>query len=237
MRKNAYDNQDRILMIRGAFVLSIVLALSASAHAQGLKAQFPIMNEDGGRIANHAIEKGSIAAAEKLPGAIVAANPKGDVTLVEFYDLNCPHCRRASADIDALIKADKKLRLVLVPFPVLGIPSILAGRVEIAVSKMLPPADFYRYHRALYAGRGVIDGQRALSAASDFKLDLQKVLDAANEDGITDIMKAHVRFADTRALQATPAYLVGDVALQGHPGRKSLQGVINAIRKCGKAVC
>ena len=206
-------------------------------YAQGLQAQFPIASEDGGRIANHAIAIGSVAAAEKLPGAIVAANPKGDVTLVEFYDLNCPHCRRASADIDAMLQADKKLRLVLVPFPVLGIPSILAGRVEIAVSKMLPPAEFYRYHRALYAGRGVIDGQRALSAASNFKLDLQKVLDAANEDGITDIMKAHVKFADTLALKATPAYLVGDVALQGHPGRKSLQGVIQAIRKCGKAVC
>jgi protein-disulfide isomerase len=237
MRKNAYDFRDWILMMHSAFVFSVILVLCASAQAQGLQAQFPIPNEEGGRIANHAIAKGSVAAAEKLPGAIVAANPKGDVTLVEFYDLNCPHCRRASADLDAMIQADKKLRLVLVPFPVLGIPSILAGRVEIAVSKMLPPADFYRYHRALYAGRGVIDGQRALSAASNFKLDLQKVLDAANEDGITDIMKAHVKFADTHGLKATPAYLVGDVALQGHPGRKSLQGVINAIRKCGKAVC
>jgi protein-disulfide isomerase len=83
----------------------------------------------------------------------------------------------------------------------------------------------------------VIDGQRALSAASNFKLDLQKVLDAANQDGITDIMKAHVKFADTYSLNATPAYLVGDVAIQGHPGRKSLQGVVSAVRKCGKAVC
>ncbi|MGV3633261.1 MAG: thioredoxin domain-containing protein [Pseudorhodoplanes sp.] len=224
-------------MTRIALVLSLILAFCAAAHSQGLKAQFPIPNEDGGRIANHSIEKGSVAAAEKLPGAIVAANPKGDVTLVEFYDLNCPYCRRASADVDAMIQADKKLRLVLVPFPVLGIPSILAGRVEIAVSKMLPPDEFYRYHRALYAGRGVIDGQRALAATSNFKLDQQKVLDAANEDGITDIMKAHVKFADTLALKATPAYLIGDVALQGHPGRKSLQGVVNAVRKCGKAVC
>lgn len=213
------------------------LAFPVLAQAQGLRAELPILGEDGSRVANHRIASDRVAAAEKLPGAVVAANPKGDVTLVEFYDLNCPYCRRASADIDALLKADNRLRLVLVPFPVLGIPSILAGRVEIAVAKMLKPQDFYRYHRALYAGRGVIDGQRAINAAGDFKLDLQKVLDAANQDGITDIMKAHVKFADTLALKATPAYLVGDVALQGHPGRKSLQGVIDAIRKCGKAVC
>lgn len=224
-------------MSRSLIALCLILALSPQAHAQRLQAQLPILSDDGSRVANHAIAADSVAAAEKLPGAVVAANPKGDVTLVEFYDLNCPYCRRASADVDALLQADKNLRLVLVPFPVLGIASILAGRVEIAVSKMLPPSGFYRYHRALYAGRGVIDGQRALSAASNFELDLQKVLDAANDDGITDIMKAHVRFADTLGLKATPSYLIKDVAIQGHPGRASLKAVIDSVRKCGKAVC
>jgi protein-disulfide isomerase len=218
-------------------LLAAAMLFSSAAQAQRLQTQFPILGEDGSRVANHAIAPDRVAAAEKLPGAVVAANPDGDVTLVEFYDLNCPYCRRASADVDALLKADRKLRLVLVPFPVLGIPSILAGRVEIAVARIVSPSDFYRYHRALYAGRGVIDGQRALNAANDLKLDLQKVLDAANEDGITDVMKAHLRFADTLSLKATPAYLVGDVAIQGHPGQKSLKAVIEQVRKCGKAVC
>jgi protein-disulfide isomerase len=224
-------------MTRSALALAIIVALTAPIHAQGLQAQFPIISEDGSRIANHSIEKGSVAAAEKLPGAIVAANPKGDVTLVEFYDLNCPHCLRASADVDALLKADKKVRLVLVPFPVLGLPSVLAGRVEIAISKMLPPADFYRYHRAIYSGRGVIDGQRAIDAASGFKLDLQKVLDAANDDGTTEIMKAHLRFANTLDLQATPIFLISETAIQGHPGRAALKAAIDSVRKCGKAMC
>jgi len=228
---------DRNRMLRYLLVLSLILALSPSAHAQGLKAERPILGEDGSPVANHTITPDRVAAAEKLPGAVVAANPDGDVTLVEFYDLNCPYCRRASADVDALLKSDRKLRLVLVPFPVLGIPSILAGRVEIAVSKSITPQEFYRFHRALYAGRGVIDGQRALSTASSFKLDLQKILDAANDDGITDIMKAHVRFADTLGLKATPSYLIHDIAIQGHPGRKGLKGVIDSVRKCGKAVC
>ena len=50
-----------------------------------------------------------VAGAEKLPGAVIAANPKGDVTLVEFYDLNCPFCRRASADVDALVAKLKEM--------------------------------------------------------------------------------------------------------------------------------
>jgi predicted DsbA family dithiol-disulfide isomerase len=68
-------------------------------------------------------------------------------------------------------------------------------------------------------------------------LDAQTILDAANDDGITDIMKAHVRFADRLGSRATPLFLVQDVAIDGHPGKKTLQGVIAAARKCGKAVC
>jgi protein-disulfide isomerase len=85
-------------MPRYLLILSFILVLSPYAQAQGLKAERPILNEDGSRVANHAITPDRVAAAEKLPGAIVAANPNGDVTLVEFYDLNCPYCRRASAD-------------------------------------------------------------------------------------------------------------------------------------------
>ena len=199
--------------------------------------RLPITADDGNPIMNHQILPERTAAAEKLPGAVIAANPSGDVTLVEFYDLNCPYCRRASADVDALLAADNKLRLVLVPFPVLGIPSIQAGRVEIAVSKAVPPAMFYQYHRKLYEGRGTIDGQRALAAMEPFKLDQQKIVNAANDDGITEIMKAHVRFADKLGLKATPSYLIGDVAIQGHPGQKTLKGIVESVRTCGKAVC
>jgi protein-disulfide isomerase len=50
-------------------------------------------------------------------------------------------------------------------------------------------------------------------------------------------MKAHLRFADSFGLKATPSYLIHDVAIQGHPGGKTLQNVIRSVRKCGKAVC
>ena len=224
-------------MIRAALVSIALIFSLQSAFAQFGPVRYPIMAEDGRPVHNQRILPDRAKAAEKLPGAIVAAGPKGDVTIVEFYDLNCPFCRRASADVDAMLKADPKLRLVLVPFPVLGLPSVLAGRVEIAVSKLLPPQDFYRFHRALYAGRGVIDGQRALAAAADFNLDQQKIVDAANDDGITEIMKAHLRFANTLDLKATPAYLIHDVAIQGHPGRKALTDVVRSVRACGKAAC
>lgn len=214
------------------------LLLSAPALAQAQAPRYPLKAADGSPIQNAVIKPDRVVGAEKLPGAVIAANPQGDVTLVEFYDLNCPFCRRASADVDALVQSDSGLRLVLVPFPVLGIPSILAGRVEIAASKSLTPQKFYQFHRALYAGRGTIDGQRAMALATgEFGLDTQKLIEAANDDGITETMKAHLRFADGFGIKATPSYLIHDVAIQGHPGRKTLQDVITSVRKCAKAVC
>lgn len=225
-------------MIRIVLLAALALTAPFVAYAQGALPRYPLTAEDGSPILNSKIKPDESAAVEQLPGAVVVGNPQGDVTLAEFYDLDCPFCRRASADVEQLIKSDPKLRVILVPFPVLGIASVLAGRVELAVAKSIPPEKFYQFHRALYAGRGTIDGQRALALATgEFGLDAQKVVDAANDDAITETMKSHLRFADKFGLNATPAYLIHDVAIQGHPGRKTLQSVVASVRKCAKAMC
>lgn len=220
-------------------ILAAVLAalLPAAASAQNLKYDFRIAGPDGSPVANHRIAPEQAAAVAKLPGAVTVGNPQGDVTLVEFYDLNCPYCRRASADVDALIKSDGKLKVVLVPFPVLGIPSIQAGRVELAVRKLASPQTFYAFHRKIYEGRGVIDGERALAVARELKIDQEKILSVANEDSITETMKAHVRLGNALNLVATPSYVIGNVAIVGHPGAKSLRAAIDAMRKCGQVAC
>lgn len=226
------------MMNRAIVLLAFLVLFPAAALAQRTPAPaIPIMGDDGRPVLNHRIAPELKGAAEKLPGAVVAGNPKGDVTLVEFYDLNCPYCRSASAELDAMIAADKKLALVLVPFPVLGIPSILAGRVELAVAKTATPAQFYAFHRKIYEGRGVIDGQRALSVVRALKLDEQKILGLADDDTITETMKTHVRLGNQLGLQATPAYVIGDIAIIGHPGRNSLKYMIDSMRRCGKASC
>lgn len=223
---------------RTLILLALIALFPASAFAQQRAAPaIPVMGDDGRPVANHRIAAELKGAAEKLPGAVVAGNPRGDVTLVEFYDLNCPYCRRASADVDAMIGADKKLKLVLIPFPVLGVQSILAGRVELAVAKTASPEQFYVFHRKIYEGRGVIDGQRALSVARDLKLDEQKILGLADDDSITETMKAHVRLGNQLGLMATPAYVIGNIAIIGHPGRNSLQYMVESMRRCGKPSC
>ncbi len=224
-----------------AIAVTAFMAWSGIACAQGrdrsmqFVAEFPLLNDDGQRLPNHRVKlAGAIG---KLPGVVVAANPEGKTTLVEFYDLNCPYCRIASADVADMVAVDPGLRLVLVPYPVLGIASIAASRVELAVAKLGTPAQFYDFHRKIYSQRGTTDGLRALDVARALGFDERALTKLGDSDEITKIMKAHVALGDALGLAATPAFVIDGVAILGYPGRDGLQKIVDASRTCGKVMC
>ena len=219
--------------VLAAAIFFIIVALVARAD-EGV---YLLKADDGSIIANHRVSAELESQIEKLQDVIVAANPKGKVTLYEFYDLNCPYCRKASSDIDELVRGNRNLRLVLVPFPVLGIPSILAARVEYAVARLATPQQFYKFHRLVYAGRGVVDDRRAFEAAKAIGLDMDKVRMIANEDSFAKVMTAHIRLGDALAIQATPGFVIKGVAIVGYPGKTALAKMIASVQRCGVVVC
>jgi protein-disulfide isomerase len=225
------------LLVRVASVTAIVLTLATGLWAQNVDAWYPIKGDDGSEVTNYRVPVELESQIEELPGAVVVGNAHGDVTLVEFYDLNCPFCRKAASDIEAMVRADDELRLVLVPFPVLGIPSIQAGRVELAVGKLVTPEKFYEFHRRIYAGRGVIDGDRALAVAKQLGLSPEQVIKVANDDAITETMKAHVRLGNSLGLTATPGLVIKGAAILGYPGKKTLANIVKSIRTCDQVTC
>ncbi|KRS10211.1 thioredoxin domain-containing protein, partial [Roseovarius indicus] len=64
--------------------------------------------------------------------APVLGNPDGDVTVVEFFDYNCPYCRRAMSEVEGLIEADRNVRLVFREWPILGDGSVFAAKAALA---------------------------------------------------------------------------------------------------------
>jgi protein-disulfide isomerase len=200
-----------------------------------LKSEYPLTNDDDSPLPNHTVRL--LGPIDRIPGVVVVANPTGKTTLYEFYDLNCPYCRAASVDISGMVQDDPNLRLVLVPFPVLGIPSIMAGRVELAVAKLGTPNQFYNFHRKIYAQRGTIDGDRALAVARGLGFDQKALLSAGNGEDITEIMKNHLSLGNSLGLAATPSFVIDGVALLGYPGRDRLQAIVHAANTCGKVMC
>ena len=72
---------------------------------------------------------------ENDPNAPVLGNAEGDVTVVEFFDYNCPYCRRVKPEVRALIEADPNIRLVYREWPILGDGSVFAATAALAARK------------------------------------------------------------------------------------------------------
>ncbi len=197
--------------------------------------EFPPIGDDGQRVANHAVRlPGPI---EKIPGVVTAANPNGKITLIEFYDLNCPFCRIASVDIEDMVATDGDLKLVLVPYPVLGAASVAASQVELAVAQLATPQQFYAYHHKIYAQRGTITGLRAFQLARESGFDGRAIDTISDSDDVAQTIKAHLALGKSLGISATPGFIIGGVAILGYPGRHALQAVIDAVRSCGKVIC
>jgi len=197
--------------------------------------ELPLVGDDGQRVPNHRVQLP--APIESLPGVVTVANPNGKTTLVEFYDLNCPFCRIASVDIGDMVDTDPQLRLVLVPYPVLGAASVAASRVELAVAQLATPQQFYAFHHKVYAQRGTTDGLRAFQIARELGFDGRAVDSISNSDTVTQTIEGHLALGKALGISATPGFIIGGVAILGYPGRNALQAIIDAVNTCGKVLC
>jgi len=225
-------------LLLGLAALTMLATWSARSIAQSdpaTQADYPLHGDDGQLIANHRVRL--LGPIEGLPGVVVVGNQHGKKTLTEFYDLNCPYCRLAAVRIGDMIEHDPEIRLVLVPFPVLGVNSISASRVELAVAKLGTPQQFYAFHRRMYAQRGRNDGLRALAVAEELGFDPHALTKLGNSEQITRTMKNLVSLGDALGLEATPSFIIAGVAILGFPGHHALQSYVDAAAKCGKVIC
>ena len=197
--------------------------------------QYHLVGDDGGIVPNHAVKL--LSPIEKMPGVVTVANPDGKTTLIEFYDLNCPFCRIASVDIEDMVSTDADLKLVLVPYPVLGPASVAASQVELALAQLATPQQFYAYHHKVYAQRGTITGLRAFQLAREAGFDGRAIDTLSESDDVAQTIKDHLALGKALGISATPGFIVGGVAVLGYPGRHALQAMIDAVRACGKVTC
>ena len=171
------------------------------------------------------------------PHSIVAGNPQGDVTLVEFFDYNCGYCKRALADVRALAKGDPKLRIVLKDFPVLGPDSVEASRVSLAVKNQLQGEKLFDYHTRVMETRGRVNGERALAVAKEMGVDMARLQKDMDAPDVRAALQENVGLGDKLGLSGTPAFIIGDEIIAGAVGQDPLKQVVASVRKCGKATC
>jgi protein-disulfide isomerase len=161
-----------------------------------------------------------------FPGA-VAGNPKGDVTLVEYFDYACGYCRASVADVDKLIAADPQIRVVYKELPILSAFSDRAARMSLVAAQA---GKFAAYHHALY-GEGALDDAKIDQAARSVGLDAK----AADSPAIAREIETNLDLARNLRLSGTPTFVVGDTMLNGAVGYDGLKEAVAKARAARKA--
>ncbi|HTO67067.1 MAG TPA: DsbA family protein, partial [Bradyrhizobium sp.] len=86
----------------------------------------------GGRPARAEADEPNEAAVLRDPDAPVTGNASGDISIVEWFDYQCPYCRKLEPELRQVVQDDGKVRLVLKDWPILGPVSVVAARMALA---------------------------------------------------------------------------------------------------------
>jgi protein-disulfide isomerase len=164
------------------------------------------------------------------PTAPIAGNPKGDVTIVEFFDYRCPYCKQVEPALEALLKEDHELRIVYKELPILGKDSVYATRVALAARKQ---AGYDKFHAAMMAAKGQIDEKVILQVAADSGLDVERLKSDMPASEIDDIIKRNYDLAQALDIRGTPAFVIGGELVPGAIDIETMKRKIAAVRKSG----
>jgi protein-disulfide isomerase len=149
---------------------------------------------------------------ENDPNAPVIGNPDGDVTVVEFFDYNCPYCRRASEQVMQAIGRDDNIRVVFREWPILGEGSVVASRAALAAraqGKYLP------FHEALMQARGRMDEDAVMKIAAKTGLDMDRLRADMQSPEVEDHIATSLKLAEGLGFTGTPSFVVGEALAPG----------------------
>lgn len=163
----------------------------------------------------------------RIQGDPVAGNVNGDVTVVEFYDIRCPYCRRMLPVVAELLKRDRNVRIVYKDIPILGPASVIGARALLAAHRQ---GGYFKLRDALMTG-GQIDADTIKAAALRLGLDAERLQRDMTDAAIQARIDANLKLAHVLTIQGTPAYIIGDQFLPGAIDITDLQKMIALARR------
>jgi protein-disulfide isomerase len=162
------------------------------------------------------------------PDTPVAGNPKGDVTIVEFSDYQCPYCKRAHSAVKSVVAADGKVKLIYKELPILGEASKIAAVAALAAVKQ---GKHLAFHDALMEYNGKLDSDRIFEIAGSVGIDVAQLKKDMDDPGIKKIIERNLALASALGVRGTPAFVVGNQFVPGAVDADTLKQLIADARK------
>jgi len=181
-----------------------------------------------------AAQQAAIAKAESRitgdPGTQLLGNPNGDVTIVEFFDYQCPYCKADEPAVEQLLKDDPGVRLILKEFPILGVPSLAAAKAALAV---VPQGKYEPFHQALLAHKGHLDTDQIDGIAASAGVDVSQLHKDEAAPEIADAIIYSFNLARSLKITGTPGFIVGGKILPGPSSEDDFKKAVAEARKKG----
>ncbi len=164
---------------------------------------------------------------ERDPNAPVLGNPDGDVTVVEFFDYNCPYCRRAGGEVSKLIAGDEGVRVVFREWPILGEASVFAARAALAARAQ---GKYGAMHEALMGAEGRLDERSVMQVAAEAGLDIDRLRTDMEAPEVQAHIDTTMQLAQSLGFTGTPSFVIGETRAPGLIDAEQMQQIVEETR-------
>ena len=164
------------------------------------------------------------------PDIPAAGNIDGDITIVEYFDYQCPYCRKLEPELRQVVQDDGKVRLVLKDWPVLGPVSVIAARMALA-SKFQDK--YIQAHEALIGVNSKLTEPRMRELLAGAGIDVDRLNSdlVTNAKAIDAILARNSDQATAFGFKGTPSFIVGKFRVPGILTMAEFDQVIADARK------
>ena len=160
-------------------------------------------------------------------------NPQGDLTVVEYFDYQCPFCKKLAPEIAQVVREDGKIRLVLKDWPIFGAVSKSAAQLALAAKyqNKYPEA-----HDALIGAKEKLSDANIAELLTKAGVDVEKAKQdlQAHQKTIDDVLTRNDKQADAFGFQGTPGFIVGFFRVPGVVEMKVFKQIIADARAAAK---
>jgi len=165
---------------------------------------------------------------EQDENAPVLGNPEGDVTIVEFFDYNCPYCRRAMDEVQGLLEADSNIRLVYREWPILGDGSVFAAKAALAARNQ---GKYDAFHWAMMGMTGRAEEASVMRVAASVGLDVDQLRRDMDAPEIEQHIATSMDLAQALGFNGTPSFVIGDELVPGYVEQSKLEEIVDLTRR------
>lgn len=161
------------------------------------------------------------------PMTPVSGNPRGDITVVEFFDYQCGYCKRSLSTMLHLLKTDKNVRVVWKEMPILGPVSRLAAQAAMASIKQ---NKYFEFHVQMMESRGRLSESKIVEIARSVGINVKRLKIDMKDPGIEAYLNETLQLAKALGIQGTPAFVIEDTVVGGAIDQNGIKRIIAEFR-------